>query len=168
MKIRDAQFIEVLFVVFLGFCLVALSSCSYSKQIEKKVDQEAASQPAIPPGPALAQASEKVIFDAPNLSPAQKRHLEELHAKASAEMSRIRKEIGQHQLVLVKNLVDPKVADSKLRVVRQRILDLEKERTDLWLQSLDDAKKILGRRTETDEQLYRAFLSEPPPATRIE
>lgn len=168
---RDSHFVEALYVAFLGFCLVALSSCSHHNQLEKKVDQEAQAEPALEPGPELAKASEEVIFDAPSLKPAQRQKLKELHERATSQMRKIRGEIGQNQLVLVKNLVNPKVGDDKIKIARQRILDLEKERTALWMNNLDEAKKILGRRTESDERLYRAFvLTEPTgvPAVRSE
>ncbi|MGZ3696029.1 MAG: hypothetical protein ACXWQO_18305 [Bdellovibrionota bacterium] len=165
MKFRDAYFVEALYVVFVAFCLVALSSCAYHSQIEKKIDQEAKAQPALPPGPALSRASEAIIAEAPNLTPKQRQALEDLRARSAQEQKSIREQIGQHQLVLVKNLVDPKVSDSEIKVVRQKILGLEKERTNLWLNSLDEAKNILGRRSDGDERVYRAFLMEEPLAT---
>lgn len=166
MRFRDAHFIEALYVVFLAFCLVALSSCSYQKNLEKKVEQEAVAEPAVAPGPELSAASEGVIFDAPNLKPEQKEKLKALHARTTEKMTKIREEIGQHQMVLVKNLVNPKSDDNKLKIVREKILDLERERTNLWLNSLDEAKRILGRRTEGDERLYRAFILTEPASTR--
>lgn len=164
MKIRDAHFMEALYVVFVAICLFALSSCSHHKALEKSVDQEAQAQPAIPPGPELSQASGEVIRTAPDLKPEQKQKLEALRVQSSHEMDRLRAEIGQNQLVLVKNLVNPKVGQDKIKIVQSRIMDLEKERSKLWLDTLDEANHILGRRSESDERLYRAFiLTEPDP-----
>jgi hypothetical protein len=162
MKFRDAYFVEVLYVVFLALCLVAVSSCSYHSQLEKKVDQEAKAEPALQPGPELTRASGKALLDAPNLTIDQRTKLQALLSSGSEKMTKIREEIGQNQLVLIKNLVDPKVGEDQIKVSRGKILRLEKERTNLWLNNLEEAKKILGRRDRSDERLYRAFLSEEP------
>ena len=55
-------------------------------------------------------------------------------------------EIGQNQLVLVKILVNPKVGQDKIKIVQNRIMDLEKERSKLWLDTLDEGavKSTLG------------------------
>lgn len=162
MRFRNAHFIEALYVVFLAFCLVALSSCSYHSKLEKKVEQEAQAHPALEPGPELTQESRKALLESPTLTAEQRTKLQALLSSGSEKMTKIREQIGQHQLVLVKNLVDPKVDDNQIKISRAKILQLERERTNLWLDNLEEAKKILGRRDRADERLYRAFLTEEP------
>jgi hypothetical protein len=170
MRIRDGQFIEALYVVFLAFCLVALSSCSYQARLADNVEKEAQAQPALAPGPELTSESSKAIQNAPNLTSEQRAKLEALLQSGAERMAKIREEIGQHSLLLVKSLVDPKVSEDKIKMTRQKIVNLEKERVELWGKNLDEAKKILGRRDRGDERLYRAFLTEEPVArkTRID
>jgi hypothetical protein len=162
MRYRDMHFMEALYVVFLGFCLVALASCSHHERLEEKVDAKVQAEPALPPGPELNAKGHEVIFDTANLRPSQRKRLNELYSRSTEEMEKIRGEIGKHTLVLLKDLVNPKVGEDEIKLVRQKILDLDRERTDLWLKNLDDAKRILGRRTEQDEKLYRAFLLSEP------
>lgn len=162
MRFKDAHFMEALYVVLLGFCVVALSSCAHHEKLEQKVEAEVQAEPRVAPGPELAAKGQEIVLDANNLRPSQKAKLKKLYSKASQEMTDIRTEIGRHQMVLMKDLVDPKVGEDEIKLVKQKILSLERQRTELWLQHLDDAKRILGRRSEADEKLYRPFiLSEP-------
>ena len=155
---------DALYVAFLVLCLVALGSCSsHQAKLEQRVESKAEVEPAVAPGPELNRLTKELLEQA-NLRPTQKRRLEDLQARSSQEMAQLRGEIGKHQLVLVRSLVNPKVGDDEIKVTRQKIMDLEKERMDLWARNLDEAKRILGRRTEGDEKLYRAFVISEPAA----
>lgn len=159
---RDNHFMEALYVVFIAFCLLAVSSCARHEKLEERVETQVQAVPPIQPGPQLNRASREILFEAENLTPKQKDQLRALHVKSTREMARLRSEIGRHQLVLTQNLVNPKVPDDQIRIVRQKILDLERQRTERWLTSLDEARRILGRRTEEDQRVYRAFILTEP------
>lgn len=165
MTTRNNQFFAMLYIVLLGFCLVFISSCAGQTAAERQVSAEVAEAPAIEPGPALAKATRQALKEAaPELSADQRAKLKKLQAEATAEQTRLRQELGKHQLVLVRTILQPKSSEEEVRILKQRILGLERERTNLFLNSLESAERILGRRDPMDEQFYRAFLQDPPAA----
>lgn len=167
MTTRNNQFFAMLYIVMLGFCLVFISSCAGPTAAEKQVAAEVAEVPAVEPGPALNKATKRAIkAAAPELTADQRAKLSKLQAETAREQARIRQDLGKHQLVLVRTLLQPKSSEEEVRILKQRILGLERERSNLFLNSLESAEHILGRRDPMDEQFYRAFLQDPPGADR--
>jgi hypothetical protein len=142
-------------------CLLVLSACSHETPLEKQVATEVAAEPAVAPGKPMARKGREILFESDSLSPQQKDRLKNLYAKASAESAKLHKELSKNQLVLMKKIVNPKTKDDELDVLKDRIVSLEKQRTQLFLGCLDKAKQILGRKNSNDERFYRAFLFEP-------
>jgi hypothetical protein len=150
-----------LLVAVVSFSIFVLFACSHQTPLEKEVAAEVAKEEPLPAGEPMARAGREILFEAPNLSPRQKQRLKDLHLKASKESERIRKELSQNQLVLLKSLVNPKAKDEEIDVLKDRIVSLEQKRTKHFLNTLDKAKMILGRKNSDDERFYRAFLFEP-------
>jgi hypothetical protein len=142
-------------------CLLVLSACSHETPLEKQVASEVAEEQPVPPGKPMAQKSREILFESDSLSAQQKDRLKQLYAKASQESANLHKELSKNQLVLMKRLVNPKAKDEELDVLKERIVSLEKQRTQLFLGCLDKARQILGRKNSNDERFYRAFLFEP-------
>jgi hypothetical protein len=150
-----------LLAAIISFSIFVLFACSHQTPLEKEVAAEVAQEQALPAGAPMAKAGQAILFEAPNLSPQQKQRLKDLHLKSSRESEAIRKELSKNQLVLLKSLVNPKAKDEEIDVLKDRIVDLEKQRTKHFLSTLDKAKRILGRKNSDDERFYRAFLFEP-------
>lgn len=150
-----------LLAAVLSFALFLLAACSHETPLEKEVAAEVAQEQPLPAGAPMAKAGRDILFDAPSLNARQKEHLHELYIKASQESQRLHEELSKNQLVLLKSLVNPKAKDEEIEFLKNRIVDLEKQRTKNFLSSLDKAKRILGRRNSDDERFYRAFLFEP-------
>jgi len=162
MKLRDPYFIEALYVVFLAFCLVAISSCAHHNMLEKRVNEEVRAEPRLAPGPELAKASGEILFNAPGLSAEQRKRV-----RGSARSGQPTNEHNSRRnwsapISASEEPGRPQSGRRQIKLVRQQILSLEKERMNLWLDNLDEAKRILGRRAGGDERLYRAFLLEEP------
>lgn len=145
----------------LSLCVIALSACSGQSTVEKQVAAEVQQEQPLPAGAAMAQASREILFDAPSLTPQQKEKLKQLQAKSAKESNALRRELSKNQLVLMKTLVNPKAKDEEIEVLKNRIVDLDRARTMNFLSTLDQAKRILGRRNSDDVRFYRAFLLEP-------
>lgn len=151
-----------LLAALISFSVFVLFACArHQTPLEKEVAAEVAQEQPLPAGEPMARAGQEILFEAPNLSPQQKQRLKELHVKSSQEFEQIRKELSKNQLVLLKTLVNPKAKDEEIDVLKDRIVKLEKQRTNQFLTTLDKAKRILGRKNSDDERFYRAFLFEP-------
>lgn len=148
-------------IAMLGLSFGLVSACASQSPLEKKVEAEVAQQAPVAPGPAMAEASKEILFEADTLNAQQKDRLRQLQAKSAKESADMRKEISKNQLVLMKSLVDPKKKDAEIDVLKNRIVELERARTKHFLSTLDQARSILGRKNSEDERFYRAFLAEP-------
>ncbi|HEY8279823.1 MAG TPA: hypothetical protein VIH99_09380 [Bdellovibrionota bacterium] len=159
---KDGHFIEVLYAVFLAFCLVLLSSCAHDPKLEAKIQSERAAQPVVPPGPALQKESLMIIESAP-LGEKEKAALKDIQESASADMQKLRDEEAQLRLLLIKQLVNPNASDREVEGIKKRILETSRKGDKRWLSALDEARKVIGRRDEQDAKFYRAFLQDPLP-----
>ena len=45
---------------------------------------------------------------------------------------------------------------------KERILELNQKSNRRWLSALDEARQVIGRKTEQDARFYRAFMLETP------
>lgn len=162
MRFRDAYFMEALYFVLVAGCLLLLTSCSgASKELNRELEAEVQQQPPAKSSQELQQAGKEVLGDAKGLSENQRSKLRSLQTETTEKMTSLREEISKHQIVLMKHLVDPKSSNKAIDELKNRIVDLERQRTSTWLGALDKANKILGRRNKEDEQFYRALMRGP-------
>ncbi|MGZ3651603.1 MAG: hypothetical protein ACXVB9_14815 [Bdellovibrionota bacterium] len=157
---KDAHFMEALYVVFVAFCLVALSSCAHDPKLSKQIHEEASAQPVLGTE-ARAEMGEKVIQQAPNLTDSQKAKLEEITLAARTDITGMREEEAKLRLLLVKQLVNPQATDREIEGIKERILELSRKSDKRWVSALDEARQVIGRKTEQDTRFYRAFMQEP-------
>jgi hypothetical protein len=158
---KNSHLVEAIYLALLVLCLAFMVSCSGQTKTERAVEAEIEQAPAIPPGPALTRAAESIIQESPSLSDEQKQKLIALHQQTNAEIGRLRNELSKVQITLAQNLVDPETKPRAIEILKRRAINLEKKRTDTWLDALGQAEKILGRRKIEDERLYRALLIDP-------
>lgn len=158
---KDSHFIDALYVVLVGFCLLLLSSCSHDPQLDQQIHQEASAQPVLSPS-ARADVAQQTIENAP-LTETQKAKLTEITRSAQADLKAMRSEESQLRVLLVKQLVNPQASDREIAGIQKRILELNSKTNKRWLSAVDDARSVLGRRDQQDTHFYRAFMQEPPP-----
>ena len=152
-----------------AFCLItalagatAVSGCARKPTpLEQRVASEVAQETPVAPGAPMEEASKEILFEAESLTPRQRQRLEALHAKSMAEAKTLNEELSKNRIVLLKSLVNPAAKNAEIEVLKDRIVSLERKKTRQFLDSLDQANRILGRRSFDDEKVYRAFLHDP-------
>jgi hypothetical protein len=150
---------DALYVVLVGFCLLLLSSCAHDSTLDKKIHEEAASQPVLGAS-ARADAAQQAIQGS-GLSDTQKAKLSEITRSAQADIKTMRDQESQLRVLLVKELVNPASSEREIEGIKQRILELNSKTNKRWLSAVDDARAVLGRRDQQDAHFYRAFMQEP-------
>jgi hypothetical protein len=156
---KDSHFMDAVYVVLVGFCLLLLSSCAHDPALDKKIHDEAAAQPVLGAS-ARADAAQQTIQSS-GLSDSQKAKLSEITRSAQADLKAMRDQESQLRLLLVKELVDPASSEREIEGIKQRILELNSKSNKRWLAAIDDAHSVLGRRNSQDANFYRAFMQEP-------
>lgn len=138
--------------------LTGIYACSTSTSLNKKIDAEVKAEPPVATGGPLAASGLAVIQESTTLSAAQKQKLTDLTTKMTSEMVNIRSEEAKLKMVLFKTIVNPKANNREITALKNRIIALDRKKTDKMLSALDEAQKIMGRRDEQDEKFYRAIL----------
>ena len=156
---KDSHFMDAVYVVVVGFCLLLLSSCAHDPQLDKKIHEEAAAQPVLG-ATARAEAAQATIQSS-GLSDTQKAKLSEITRSAQADLKVMRDQESQLRTLLVKQLVNPQASDREIDGIKKRILELNQKSNKRWLSAVDEARSVLGRRDEQDAHFYRAFMQEP-------
>jgi hypothetical protein len=149
----DAHFIEALYVVFLAFCLVLLSSCAHDPALQRKIVKEEASVPALGDD-ARAQAAQDTIAASP-LSPQQKMELQRIAASARDDLAKLKEQNEKLRLLLIRQMVNPDASDREVAALKQRILENDQKSDKRWLTAVNDAQRTLGRRTTQDMRFFR-------------
>lgn len=148
------------FLSFLSFACLSLflAACAGTPPVEKRVE---AKVKAAPPTTNPMQAGKDAVFESEALAPEQKKQLKKLYNETTKEQARLAKELGKNQTVLMHQLVSPEAKEEEIEVLKTRILELERERSSVFMRTLDQAESILGRKDLQDERFYRAFLMNP-------
>lgn len=146
-------------MVFFGFSVAILTSCTHDPTLDEKIEAEAQKQPVIN-AQSRAQEAEKTIDQAP-LTNEQKAKLENIAQAMNRDLKKLRDEEAQLRLLLVKQLMNPEATDREIEGIKRRILDRNQEANKRWISALDESRQIIGRRNELDARFYRAFMQEP-------
>ncbi len=141
---------------FLG----GIYACSHQPSMREQVDNEAKQQAPVEMGGPMAARGMEIIQNSPSLTSEQKEKLMGLSQRMMREMGELRKEESQLKMVLFKTLVDPQSDERKIVVIKNKIVKLDKKRTDKMLSALTEAQKILGRKSLEDEKVYQSLMME--------
>jgi uncharacterized protein (DUF2336 family) len=152
------HFFEALYVVFLAFCLVLLSSCAHDPKLEKKIDAEAQ---ALPVENFEARKAEGVkAVEASPLSEKTKARLNELIETAGVDLKKLRDDQAKLRLLLVKKMLDEQASDREVDTIKQKILETNRQENKRWLKALEEARNVIGRKSIHDMRYYRAFMQD--------
>lgn len=146
--------------IYLGIGLL-LAACASQNSVNRKIDQEVKAEAPVAVGGPLATESRALILDSSDLSQEQKDKLLALHAKMATEVAGIRDEEGKLKMVFFKTLLDPKSEEKEIITIKNRILALDRKKTNEMLSAMEEARKILGRDNKNAARYYRAFNAEP-------
>jgi hypothetical protein len=151
---------KILWLPLVFSFLAGIYACSHGPSMSEKVDEEAKSESPVHMGGSVAAHGMSIIENSKSLTVDQKLKLTDLSKKMMEEMTKLRDEEGQLKMVLFKTIVDPKADNKKIRTIKNKIISLDRKKTDKMLSALDEAQKIMGRRSAEDEEVYRALMLE--------
>lgn len=143
----------------LALCL-ALAGCAHSAAVDRKVDRELGEEPQAVMGGNVAQESRRIIGESPDLKPEQKLKLLALHARVAGEINQIRGDLGRLKMVFFRTVLSPKAEEAEIQNLKARILRMDRKKTDLMLEALEETRSILGRTSLEDRRLLRALRME--------
>lgn len=140
---------------------ITIYSCA-NTNANKKIDAEIKAETPIKTSSELTNESLAVINDSASLSDEQKYRLAELTTRVNSEMNKAREEEAKVKIVLFKTIVRPDATNKEITILKNRVIEIDRKKTDRMLSALEEAQKIMGRRDEQDEKFYRAILMDKP------
>lgn len=150
--------------LWLPFVLVpfAAYACSHGPRHpgSERLDAKVAAEEPVEMGGPLAAKSYQMISESKDLTQAQKDKLLSLHARMQEEVAANRREMGKLKMTLFRSLMNHDSDPREFSRIKSRILKLDRAKTDKMMSALEEAQKILGRRSQEDERYYRALMME--------
>ena len=150
---------KYLFMVPIIFSLFA---CAHqAKSVDASVNEKMQAEPKVAFGGGVAAETRRLIEEAPNLSAQEKASLASLHTRMAGEMRQINEDMGKLKVLLFKSVLMSKPNNKELRNIKNRILSLDRKKTNQMLTALEEVREILGQKVLDDERLYRALFFSP-------
>jgi len=146
----------------IAICLIAttalFSACSSDEkkaEVHKEVSKE-----TVVNKEHQKQSTREFIATNKNLSDQQKTDLLALYDDTTKKMKSTNEQILQTKTVMIKSLMEPKMDDKKISILRTDLKNLEKKRTDTTIRAFDQAKLIMTpiKDLETKQKLYEDFM----------
>lgn len=137
-----------------------LQSCGTTKA-QRSVEEKLAAEPPISDQATLADKEQQTIESATNLTEDQKAQLNALRQSAREKSAQIEEQSLKLRDILVKDLVAANYDSKKsneVRTIKSKIVKLNRERTNLTLDSIEKAQKILGRQAKDNQMMMNNFL----------
>lgn len=146
---------NILMICTLGILFTACASQEERQVIHQQVDQE-----KVVSRDDLSASTREFISNSDKLTEKQRSSLKALQESTESDMKTLSEKINQTKMVLIKSLMEPKVDQKKVSILRRDLKKLEKEKMKKSLSSFDKAQRIITPVSdlETRERLYQSFL----------
>lgn len=130
----------------LGLTALMAAGCATSKdmqQTEKKIEAE---EP-VARTESFANRGANIFMEAEGLSDTQRSKLVQIHAETYEKAVTLRDEITKTKTALFKSLIDPSTSKKEINTMKNRVVQLDKQRLDLMLKAFDQVRDVVGKET---------------------
>jgi trehalose-6-phosphatase len=137
--------------------LFALHGCS-TGALNKQVDIDLTRENAVKTRNDLRAESRQVIESAPGLTDDQRSRLAILWTATRAQDDEMRSKSLKLRAMLIKEIVAESYDSDKIELIEHRVKALEDKRVSLAFESVEQAKKIMGREAVVNRAVMDEFL----------
>ena len=161
---NEILFLEIIMKkIVLVILLIGLMTACASKT-EKNVNEKVAKEPGVYTSTGVVERSHQIINESASLSMKQKKELLTLHEKTRGEMAKIRFQMGKLKGLFFKTLIRFGPDHKEINILKKKMAKLHGQKLDVMLESLEEAKGILGKLR--DEKIYETFMYEEAPRAK--
>jgi hypothetical protein len=133
--------------------LITLTACSTSTK--REITEEAKKEPVTASHRNLTERLTDLINADTQITAEQKTALLSLVEKVSAENRELQLTINQKKSLLMKELLSPNYSRTRSKAMVSSIVSLDKKQLNNTLNALTEAKKILGKRENSEVLMER-------------
>ncbi len=130
--------------IFMIILVLSFTSCA-SKKEKQEIKQAVAKTTPIKNEAELYSLEQEILEENKNLNQEQKLKLRDLISKNYKENQDIQREIDKTKAVLFKELISSETSKSKIRLLENQILRLNRKKTRTSLSAYKEAKNIVGK-----------------------
>jgi hypothetical protein len=128
-------------VVILALSLVSACANAPSKKLDEKISQEGSVQQNAD----LDKEADTLFKNAPGLNDVQRAQLAKIRISLQARRADLHKESLQLRSVLVKDIVSGTEHVEEIKLIKNRLREIESKRLDILFDSIDQADHVLGK-----------------------
>jgi 2-phospho-L-lactate guanylyltransferase (CobY/MobA/RfbA family) len=149
--------IQKMFVAI--FSIILLSACASQKVAEKKVEIEIKNETVVKRVD-VATTARDYITKSNTLSQEQKNSLLALQEKTLSEAKSINEEINKIKMVLIKTLMEPKINQKEIAILKKDLRKLSKKQLETSLSAFEEARKIISPIKDRGDKefLFNSFM----------
>lgn len=135
---------------------LALASCANNAKMEQSIEKKIEEVPTTT-RPLNETIKEKITASA--LTADQKEKLMALEEKAHAEHTAVTEEIEKTKVVILETVLSPKMKQSELRALKNKLRSLDKQRMENGFATIDQVRKIIAPEKNVQHtEVYKAIL----------
>lgn len=147
--------------VLLGPLGLTTLGCAHKTPEERQVERRIASEPQIKDKAALETRNDRAIDQAMGLSDEERHKLTVLRDSNRARVDALSEESLKIRSLLVQDIVNPDSDPSEITLLKNKLKETENKKVAIYLEGIDEANSLLGRRThpiEQRERIMRVFM----------
>lgn len=147
----------------LGSPALTSIGCAHKSPQDKQVDRRIVAEPELEGKAALELRNDRALENATGLTPSERQKLTQLRDATRAKLDALSEESLKIRSLLVQDVVNPDSDPSGITLLKNKLKDTENKKVSIYLEGIDQANSVLGRRTHPIEQRERILrnLMEP-------
>jgi hypothetical protein len=135
--------------------LLLFAGCAHSS-VDEQLDKKLADESGVNSSGELKKETKADLLKAKNITPGQKAELEKLRQDFAQSETAIYQRTLKLRAVLVKDMVAVNYNEAEVRLIQDRMRDLEDKRLTLQFAAIDRANHILGH--DLDEDILNDYF----------
>lgn len=143
-------------ITVLSLAALILGACA-SQEEKRDAEQRIQAEQPVAPDESFANRGANLFVDAKGISEAQRQELLKIHTDTYQKSSTLRDEITKTKTALFRSILDPKVSEKEIGLMKNKIVKLDRERLDVMLSAFNDVQKVVGRK-DVDPAVLEPFM----------
>lgn len=142
--------------------LILLTGCAENSIAKKRIEAEIQSVQTQPHEVVIITPRE-LILNSPDLTPTQKEKLLKIEENNRDKYTRITDEIEKTKIVMIQTILKPDMNQQEYKILKKRLLKLDKERIDNGFASITKARDVVApieklKKTQFDDMFFHDMV----------
>jgi hypothetical protein len=146
--------------VVLLMAVFFIQACATTGGLEKRLDEKLSQENDLKTTGDLNTQASQIIQSATDLNTEQKEKLKSLRTTTQSKISEISLQTLKLRSILIKDLVETQYDEDEVDLIKERIHNLDRERTTVLFKAIEQANEIVGRQAQSRAAIMHDFWLE--------